>query len=65
MTTKKESLDELSLAELCGLLVENTLQLLEAIERKADGVTVRDQKSRVDAIQEMIRKKRAAGERAN
>jgi len=62
MTTKKESLEQLSLVQLCDLLAENTLQLLESLEKKADGITLRDQKKRVEAIQEIIRKKRATVE---
>ncbi len=56
---RKESLEKLSFAELCNLLVENTLLLLEAIDKKADEVSLRDQKKQVELIQEMIRKKRA------
>jgi len=60
--TTKESLEQLSLVQLCDLLAENTLQLLESLEKKADGITLRDQKKRVEAIQEIIRKKRATVE---
>ena len=55
---KKESLEILTLSELCDLLVENTLKLLESLERKADGITIRDQKRQVELLQDLIRKKR-------
>ena len=57
----RENLEKLSLAELCDLLVENTLLLLEAIDKKADGITLRDQKKQVELLQETIRNKRKAG----
>jgi hypothetical protein len=56
---KRETLEMLRLPELCDLLVENTLLLLNSMEKKADGVTVRDLKKKVEVIQEIIRKKRA------
>lgn len=56
---EKESLENLSLSELCDLLVENTINLLESMEKKADGVTLRDQKKNVELLQEIVRKKRA------
>jgi hypothetical protein len=59
---KKGSLEELTLTELCDLLAEYTLKLLESIERKADGITLRDQKNQVEVVQELIRRKRAGGE---
>lgn len=62
MTTTKENLEQLTLAQLCDLLAENTLELLESMEKKADGITIRDQKKWVEAIQEIIRKKRATAE---
>jgi hypothetical protein len=52
---KKESL---TLSELCDLLAENTLELLEFMEKKADGITIRDKKRQVELLQELIRKKR-------
>jgi hypothetical protein len=55
---KKENLEKLSVHELCDLLVENTIRLLEALERKTDGVTLRDQKRNVELLQEVIRQKR-------
>ena len=55
---KRETLENLSLPELCDLLVENTLLLLEALDKKADGITIRDVKKRVELLQEIIRKKR-------
>ena len=55
---KRETLEVLMLPELCDLLVENTLLLLDSIDKKADGVTIRDLKKKVEVIQEIIRKKR-------
>jgi hypothetical protein len=55
---KRETLEKLLLPELCDLLVENTLLLLEALDKKADGITIRDVKKRVELLQEIIRKKR-------
>jgi hypothetical protein len=54
----KESLEKLSLPELCDFLVEGTVLLLDMIEKKADGVALRDQKRKVELLQELIRKKR-------
>lgn len=62
---KKESLECLTLTELCDLLVENTTELLESIEKKADGIALRDLKNRVEIIQELICKKRASGQRTH
>ena len=56
---KRERLEKLALTDLCDLLVESTLQLLESIEKKADGISLRDQKQQVELIQEVIRKKRS------
>ena len=56
---QKESLEQLSLSELCDLLVENTITLLELMEKKADGVALRDQKKNVELLQEIISQKRA------
>ena len=55
---KRETLEMLMLPELCDLLVANTILLLDSIEKKADGVTIRDLKKKVEVIQEIIRKKR-------
>jgi hypothetical protein len=55
---KRESLETFTLSELCDLLVENTLKLLESLERKADGTTIRDQKREVELLQDLIRQKR-------
>lgn len=55
---KKENLEKLTVHELCDLLVENTIRLLEALEKKADGITLRDQKINVELLQEVIRQKR-------
>jgi hypothetical protein len=54
----KENLEKLTLPELCDLLVESTVALLDLIEKKADGISLRDQKRRVEVLQEVIRKKR-------
>lgn len=56
---KRETLEKLTQSELCDLLVENTILLLDSLEGKADGVTIRDLKRKVETLQEMIRKKRA------
>ena len=56
---EKESLEKLTISELCDLLVENTIMLLESMDRKADGITLRDQKKNVELLQEIIRQKRA------
>lgn len=58
---KRETLGKLTLPELAGLLVENTLLLLEAMNKKADGVTIRDLKKKVELLQEIIKKERANG----
>jgi hypothetical protein len=55
---KKETFENLTLSELCDLLVENTVQLLELIDKKADGITLRDQKKNVELLQEVIKQKR-------
>jgi hypothetical protein len=54
----KENLEKLTLTELCDLLVESTVGLLDMIETKADGISLRDQKRKVELLQEVIRKKR-------
>jgi len=58
---KRETLQRLTLPELCDLLVENTIVLLESMDKKADGVTIRDLKKKVELLQETIRKKRMEG----
>ena len=55
---KRETLETLMLPELCDLLVENTLLLLDSIEKKEYGVTILHLKKKVEVIQEIIRKKR-------
>ena len=55
---KKESFEKLSLPELCDLLAENTLELLEFMEKKVDGIAIRDKKRQVELLQELIRRKR-------
>lgn len=54
----KENLEKLTLHQLCDLLVENTTLLLDSIEKKADGVTLRDQKRKVELLQDVIKIKR-------
>jgi hypothetical protein len=56
---KRETLESLSLSQLSDLLVENTILLLESVDRKADGVTIRDLRGNVELLQEIIKKKRA------
>ena len=55
---KRETLEKLTLPELGDRLVDNTLLLLEAMEKKADGITIRDLQGKVELLQEIIRKKR-------
>ena len=55
---KRETLEKLMLPELCNLLVDNTLLLLESMDKKADGATIRDLRKNVELIQEIITKKR-------
>jgi len=55
---KRETLERLTLAELCDQLVANTLLLLEAMDKKADGLGIRDLKQKVELLQEIIKKKR-------
>jgi hypothetical protein len=43
---KRETLERFTVAELRDLLVENTILLLDSIEKKADRVTIRDLKER-------------------
>jgi hypothetical protein len=58
---KKETLEKLTLSELCDLLVENSILLLESIEKKANGIVLRDQKKNVELLQEIIKNKRKEG----
>lgn len=58
----KEYLERLTLHELCDLLVENTTLLLDSIEKKADGITLRDQKRIVELLQELIIERKKADE---
>ena len=55
---KRETLENLALPELCDLLVESTIRLLNYMEQNADGITLRDQKKDVELLQEIIKKKR-------
>jgi len=56
---KRETLERLTLPEISDLLVQNTLLLLESMDKKAGGVIIRDLKEKVELLQEIIRKKRA------
>jgi len=58
---KRETFEKLTLPELCDLLVDNTIRLLELIDKKADGIILRDQKRNVELLQEVIKQKRANG----
>jgi len=58
---KRKNFETLTLSELCDLLVENTIKLLELIDKKADGITLRDQKRQVELLQERIKQKRENG----
>lgn len=55
---KRETLEKLTLAELGNLLVENTLLLLESMDKNGDGAAIRDLQKKVEFLQEIIRKKR-------
>ncbi|HEY2722748.1 MAG TPA: hypothetical protein VGI82_13530 [Chitinophagaceae bacterium] len=55
---KRETLEKITLNELRDLLVERTLQLLESMDQKADGLSLRDQKDEVELIREIINQKR-------
>jgi len=55
---KRETLENLTLPELCDQLVENTLLLLESMDKKLDGVAIRDLKKRVELLQQIIEQKR-------
>ena len=55
---KRETLEKLTLAELGNLLVENTLLLLESMDKNWDGAAIRDLQKKVEFLQEIIRKKR-------
>jgi hypothetical protein len=56
---KRETLEKLTLPELGDLLVENTLLLLESMDKNGDGVTIRDLKKKVEFLQQIIKKRRA------
>jgi len=56
---KKENLEGLPLPRLCDLLVERTVSLLDSIEKKIDGITLRDLKKDVEMLQEVIKQRRA------
>jgi hypothetical protein len=55
---EKESLEKLSLPELCNLLVEQTVLLLDSMEKKTDGITLRDLKKNIEFLQQIVQKKR-------
>ena len=56
---KRETPEKLTLPELNDLLVENTIQLLDSLDKKADGVSILRLKKKVELLQEIIEKKRA------
>jgi hypothetical protein len=58
---KRETLGKRTLPELCDLLVENTILLLESMDKNADGLTIRDLKENVELLQEVIKEKRTEG----
>jgi hypothetical protein len=57
---KRETLEKLTSVELCDLLVENTILLLESLDRNADGVAILDLQKKVELLQEIIKEKRSA-----
>lgn len=56
---KRETLEKLTLPDLCDLLVGNTVLLLESLDKKADGLTILSLKKKVELLQEIIKKRRA------
>jgi hypothetical protein len=56
---KRETLEKQTLPRLHDLLVESTIHLLDAIEKKADGITLRDLKKNVELLQEIVKRRRA------
>jgi hypothetical protein len=53
-------INTLTLSELCELLVTNTVELLDLLNRKgADGYLLRDKKKEVEMIQAAILKRRS------
>lgn len=61
---KRETLEKLTVTQLRKLLAEKTILLLESIESKADGITIRDQKKDVEFLQELLDEKKK-GEQDN
>ncbi|HEY0433146.1 MAG TPA: hypothetical protein VGC95_04705 [Chitinophagaceae bacterium] len=55
----KETFEKMSMEDLCGHLADKTLKLLEAIDRKLDGVTLRNLKQEVEKLQNLIDERRA------
>lgn len=56
---KRETLEKLTLPDLCDLLVGNTVLLLESLDKKADGLTILSLKKKVELLQEIIKERRA------
>ena len=54
----KENLEKLTLPELFDVLVESTVLLLDMTDKKDRGIALRDQKRKVELVQELIRKKK-------
>ncbi len=55
----------LSLAELCELLIQRTEKLLSFLETSQDGLALRDLKAEVEALQSEIRKRRKLEEKTD
>jgi len=54
----KENLEKLTLPELFDVLVESTVLLRDMTDKKDRGIALRDQKRKVELVQELIRKKK-------
>jgi hypothetical protein len=55
---KKEYLEQLSLCELFDLLSEQTLELLDSLQKRSDVEDLAVIKSRVELLQDIIRQKK-------
>ena len=58
---KRETLENLTVPELCDRLFETTLLLLEALEKNANEVTIRDLRGKMEILRDIIKKKRTVG----
>jgi hypothetical protein len=56
--TMEQNYQNLSLPELCELLIQRTEKLLAAFENSPDGLALRDLKMEVEEIREEIQKRR-------